>query len=243
VIPWAYDDCVRRCLELVDGLPLRRLERPVRPWPDAGERDLVLKADMAFELGGGELPALGVTVPASRERLPGGDEILLYGPDLGELRGDAPYARLALVRASVAGAAHAAYDAVRALEHVRYRVSPRGFMARVSVARERESVRVARDAIASGLGLAEVGDAFLSAYRALPGVEAVRLVFITMPGFPFAELRRLGERVDAITESFDHVLKDLRMDCSSCELKPVCDEVEGLRTLHAQSLAGAARGA
>jgi len=130
------------------------------------------------------------------------------------------------------GEGEAAYASIRGIEHARYRVSPRGYMARISAASEREPVRVGRAALREGLDFAKVGGHYLKAYRARPQVLAAKLVFVTLPGFPYGELARLASRAEAITESLDHVLKDLVMDCASCHLKPVCDQVEGMRELH-----------
>ena len=64
------------------------------------------------------------------------DEILLWGPDLRELRGDTPYARIALLRVgdieSDDGDDTVAYNAIKDMEFVRYHVFPRGYMLRFS---------------------------------------------------------------------------------------------------------------
>ena len=39
-------------------------------------------------------------------------------------------------------------------------------------------------------------------------------------------------KVDAITKTLTHILDGLPTDCGHCSLKPVCDEVEGMRELH-----------
>ena len=34
------------------------------------------------------------------------------------------------------------------------------------------------------------------------------------------------------TRNIRILLRDIRMDCSSCKLQPICNEVEGLKELH-----------
>lgn len=246
-----YDRQIERSLSLLEGLPARRLAAPGAagqaggPWPDAGEYNLVLRGEMAYELGGGSLPAIGGFGLTSSEGLVGADEVWLYGPDLPELRADSPYARLAFLRVAVdgfGGSGEAAaggiapggadHATIRRLEHTRYRVNPRGFMMRVSAASEREPVRVSREALRDGLDFAKVGARFLAGYRGHPEVLAAKLVFVTLPGFPYGELQRLASQAEAITRSLDSIFGNLMMNCASCELKTVCDEVEGMRELH-----------
>jgi len=209
-------------------------------WPDEGEGNLILKGEMAYELGGGNLPAIGGFGLTSSEALVARDEILLYGPDLSELSADSPYARLAFVRVAEDGlgtgdagvAGDAAYAAIRRIEYTRYHVNPKGYMMRVSVASEREPVRIGKAALAEGLDFAKVGGLFLAGYHAHPEVLAVKLVFVTLPGFPYARLQEEARQAEAITRSLDRIFGNLVMNCASCDLKVVCDEVEGMRELH-----------
>ncbi|MBL8967867.1 MAG: hypothetical protein JNG85_12745 [Spirochaetaceae bacterium] len=237
-----YDRIVEESLALLEGLPGRRLEPPApgAVWPDAGEQNLILRGEMAYELGGGALGAVGGLALTSSAELVPRDELWLHGQDLGEIAEDRAYARLTFLRVAEGGLGEgdAAYAAIRRIENTRYHVRPKGYMARVSAAAEREPVRVGRAALAEGLDFAKVGGLFLEGYRRNPAVLAAKLVFVTLPDFPYGELARLARRAEAITESLNLILKNLKMDCASCGLKPVCDEVEGLRDLYFSRAAG-----
>ena len=64
----------------------------------------------------------------------------------------------------------------------------------------------------------------------------MKLIFVTAADFPYEELARLAHQGEQITKSMNHIFNNLVMDCSACNLKPVCDEVEGLRELHQAAL-------
>lgn len=68
-----------------------------KAWPDAGVSELVLQRDAAYELGGSGRPAVNFTCVTTDESLIPHDQVLLYGPDLREMKADAPYARIALL--------------------------------------------------------------------------------------------------------------------------------------------------
>ena len=226
-----YDEIIDGWSALLKDFPLRSL--PLSGlWPDTGERNMILRSDMAYELGGGSLPALGataVTVGSFAE-----DRLLLCGPDLPEILLDGPYARLtvASVKDGLPDQGGALYQAIKKIDFVRYHVNPEGFMTRISAIQGRESARVSREALKKGLTFAQVGGRMLASYHENPQIQAVRLIYITDPAFPYGELEALVKKIREITRAIDHAMTAAMTDCNVCSLKKVCDEVEGIRQLH-----------
>ncbi len=210
---------------------------PDHIWPDATGANMVLRSDMAYELGGSEenLTAIGGTAVTDDRALVAEDEIILVGPDLPEIKTDMPYARLSIVRVNeeAMGEGNKLYNAIKKIDFVRYHTAPEGFMMRVSAVRERESVRISKSAIEGGMNFEKVGNLMLRAYHENPNVEAVKLIFITDPHFrEFDALKKGIKQSEDITKTIDHMMKNVIMDCKACSLQEVCDEVEGLKELH-----------
>ena len=230
-----YDETIKEWLKILDSLQGRELDvKKVEDWKDIGNANMILRSDMAYELGGNHLPALsGMTLTADTSLVPR-DEVLLYGKDLGEIHEDTPYARLAVLRVKEdsMGEGNALYQAIRKMEYTKYHLNPEGFMMRISAASQREMVRVGKTALEKGLGFEQVGKLFLQSYHKNPQVEAVKLVFITLSDFPYEELEIYIKKAEEITKAIDHILKNLSMDCNVCSLKQICDEVEGMKELH-----------
>lgn len=230
-----YDDVIRKIGSLTVPYTYKELDAAGKiKWKDTGGDSLILRGDMAYELGGGNMTATGSTLPTTSEDLVSKDEIWLYGNDLKEIHQDTAYGRIAVVRVKKdsLGEGNLLYEEIRKLEYTRYHVFPEGFMLRISAASEREMVRVGRSALQKGLGFTQAGRMFLEAYHRNPKVEAVKLIFITLPDFPYWELERQVKRAEQITKAIDHILKNLAMDCKACSLKQICDEVEGMKELH-----------
>lgn len=234
-----YDTLIRECFDLVGDAALRILplagDAPL--WETEDEQRLIFQRDMAYELGGGALPAVSALAYTSRPA--DGDRLLLHGPDLPELRADSPYARLTILHIDDRDWQdnQRAYQLLRQMEYTRYHVYPQGFMMRISTSAGREPVRIGRRALREGLDFARVGQLFLDAYHRHPQVRAVELMFITAPEFPYDLLAQKAAKMETVTGSLDQIWSNLIMDCRSCNLKPVCDEVEGLRELHFHSAA------
>ena len=238
-----YNELIRETEGLLRGRPLRSWDYEAsRAWPDAGASELVLGRDAAFELGGGGQPAAQFTAVTTSPSLVERDQVLLWGPDLPQLRGDSPYARIALLRVgdieSDDGDDTVAYNAIKDMEFVRYHVFPKGYMLRFSAESGREQVRLSKRALRDGISFRQVGYDFICRYRENSNVLAVKLIFITAPEGPYEALAACGRRSTEITRTLCTILDGLPMDCSACHLKPVCDEVEGMRELHFGRSAG-----
>ena len=205
---------------------------PAGAWRDTGASELVMLRDAAFELGGSNCPSANFTCVTSDEALVPKDEILLYGKDLTELRGDVSFARLAfLLVDDLGGDDEAAYQAIRDMEFVKYHVFPEGYMVRISSESNREQVRLSKAAVARGIDFRRVGAAYIKGYNNNEHVRRVQVVFITDSAV-VTELSKTAKKVDGITKTLTHILEGIPADCGSCNLKPICDEVEGMREMH-----------
>lgn len=228
-----YNSIITATRDALSGAqPRRWAYDPADAWRDTGTSELVMQRDAAFELGGGFCPSANFTCVTSDEALVPGDEILLYGPDLPELRRDVSFARLAFLLADeLGGDDEAAYQAIRDMEFVKYHVFPEGYMVRISSESNREQVRVSKTAIARGVSFRNIGAAYVRGYHKNPHVRRVQLVFLTDSAL-IAELAKTAKKVDGITKTLTHILEGIPTDCGSCNLKPICDEVEGMREMH-----------
>lgn len=225
-----YKECIAELKKVLDGCEVCKVvsnERAV-PWADEGKNQLIFRQDMAYELGGDILPAIsGMLLTDSSECVPE-DEVWICGEDLPQLKADTPYARIALVRVKDTEGmdANALYQLIRRIEYTRYHLNPKGFMMRISALNQREAVRIDKRALQEGLDFVAVGELFLKAYHRHPEVEAVKLIFVTDPDFPYEELGKLMTKSENMTKTLDHLLKKVNMDCNACHLKDICAEVE-----------------
>lgn len=204
-----------------------------RVWKDHGESELIMRRDAAFELGGPGMPSVNYTC-VTTSGLISKDEVYVYGPDLNEIRADVPFAKIVFLETEDLGESEdeeKAYDTIRNIEFVRYHVFPVGYMVRVSAQSNEEQVRVSKKVAAAGIRFAYVGAAYIKKYLAIPEVKKVRIIFITDMQL-VEKLKPYAGKVDGITRTLTHILDGLPTDCGHCSMKPICDEVEGMRELH-----------
>ena len=232
-----YNQIIRSVAELTGkSAPQRYAYDPSRGWEDAGAFELIMAREAAFELGGDNLPAVNFTCVTTSPELIDRDEILLYGPDLGAIRASTPFARLTLLRVgdieSDDDDTEQAFRAIQNMDFVKYRVFPKGYMIRTSSENHREQVRISKDAIRRGISFERIGNSFLQRYKQDPNTISAKVIFITAPDADYAGLQKAASQVGKITMSLTKIMEGMSTDCSSCMLKPICDEVEGMKELH-----------
>ena len=210
---------------------------PADAWEDTGAFELVMLRDAAYELGGSGKSAVNFTCVTTSSALVPRDEIVVCGPDLDQLTGDSHYARIALLRVGDIESddeddTEQAFRAIQDMDFVQYHVFPKGFMMRTSSESSREQVRISRDALRRGMSFRSVGADFIRRYKQNRSILAVKLLFITAPDADYAAMARDAKTVKDITLSLTRIMEGMPTDCGSCNLKAICDEVEGMRELH-----------
>ena len=230
-----YNGSIREVEELLRGSsPKKWTYDPAQCWKDAGRNELVMLREAAYELGGSSKPAVSFSCFTTDESLVGPDEVWLYGPDLTEIRGDCPFARIVFFSTQDVGEEDEAYRALQDIDFVRYHVYPEGYMIRALSEDSREQVRLSKAAIREGISFRRVGFDYIQKFKSNENVRGVRVIFITQPDLDFKAMKSIARKVSGITRSLNTILEGIPTDCDSCGLKEICDEVEGMRELHFQ---------
>lgn len=211
---------------------------PAKAWHDGGVSELVMLRDAAFELGENNQPAVNYSCVTTDASLVSEDEVVLIGPDLTEMRSGTPFARIALVLVDELKTGkdeddtEPVFRAIQNIDFVKYHVFPEGYMVRTSSENMREQVRVSKAAISKGISFERVGCDYIKQFKKDPNVKAVKLFFITAPDADYKAMAANAKSVHDITMTLSKILEGMPTDCGSCNLKPICDEVEGLKELH-----------
>ena len=103
-------------------------------------------------------------------------------------------------------------------------------MTRASAFNMREQIRVSKKAVKNGVTFSDYGSSLIKAYLEFPMVKSVQIIFIT--DFDcFNELGVICDKVRQTTDALNHILDNVLLDCNTCNLKSICDEVEGMKEL------------
>ena len=228
-----YNHLIENTLELLKGTPKKWSFNANGKWRDLGASELVLQKEAAYELGAAGKGSANYLLFTSKADFASENQVLLYGPDLGEIKGDCDFARIVLLRiGDIDGDDEIVYRTLKDIEFSKYHVYPEGYMVRMSPESYREQIRVSRTALKKGISFRSVGMNYIAEYRKNANVVAAKVIFITDHSFDYSAMKDIAKKASAVTGTLTHILEGLPTDCTVCALKDVCEEVEGMKELH-----------
>lgn len=192
-------------------------------WNDIGQNQVIMRRDTAFELEG-----VGFNLVTSDDVT---DEIILIGDNLSEIKDNRKFARITVVGIDDVDE-EKAYNLIKKIDYVRYHTFPDGYMMRSTSRSHKEAVRVSKTAINNGIDFGKVGSLLIKKYKEIPSVKGVKMIFITHSDADYNETEKIAMKNYEITETLNHVMNSVNFDCETCNLKAICDEVEGMKELH-----------
>lgn len=213
-----FDDCLTDFSEKSFAYSSKNI------WNDIGRNEVILQRDTAFELEG-----TGFSTVTEK---PLTDEVIIIGDDLNKLSGKRKFARLSVVEIDCDGDEQKLYNLIRKIDYVKYHFFPEGYMVRTSSRAYKEAVRVSQAAVKKGISFEKTGNLLISKYKEIPAVKAVKVYFITDASADFRKIEALAQKNNSIAETLNHIINSVNFDCDTCNLKAVCDEVEGMKELH-----------
>jgi len=228
-----YDEVLEQIRSLLPAAPDRSAVFNSDLLAEPGDKNAILfRSETAYELGGGGKNSVCAVLFGAVDSERG--EVILYGKDLPELTEDSPFAHLTLVQLRDESEENLNCEKLKDISFCLFRLCPKGYHIRVSPSSCREQVRVAESVLKGNrpLSFINVGCSLIELLKQNPDVKYVKTVFITKPEISYTELSLIALKAKKITDAVQSTLQMDELDCSQCKMKPVCDEVEGLRELH-----------
>lgn len=222
-----YDGFINRILDEIPKT-VKKFSFEKSKLKTGSKNSILLMRDTAYELGGSQKPCLSTTVVTSSIHFD--NCTYLCGKDLVEIKNDSPFGKIVLLEIEDLSEDEA-FDKIKELEQIRYNYCPEGFMTRASAISLREQIRVSKKAVREGVFFKDYGNALISEYMKNPLVKSVRIIFLT-EFQNFDSLYLICDKIKSTTSALNHILDNLLFDCSTCNLKSICDEVEGMKELH-----------
>ncbi len=218
-----FDSLILETEKMISSLPQKEFMKD-EAWRDSGESQIIMRRDTAFELEG-----VGFNLVTSAEVC---DSIILVGNDLAEIKTNRRFARIAVVQIEDIGDEQKEYNLIKKIDYVKYHTFPDGYMMRSTSRSHKEAVRVSEKAIKDGMNFRKIGSLMIEKYKEIPAVKGVKMIFITVPEADYQEAEKIADKNYAIAETLNHVMNNIVFDCNTCNLKAICDEVEGMKELH-----------
>jgi len=233
---------------------LKEYGRPVADegplWPLTDRNSFIMERDTALELGGYPKESVNLIISSSQP-LPFRDEdgglslLIRESAPLKEGEND----NLRELCQDFNGEAHqsfgkivflqteeftddAAYEFQQAVQLADLRLKLEHVMTRSSSRQYQINLRVGKKAAEAGLGLDAMVRTMRQHFLLIPGVKDAAVILLAGDGPLYKQLLPIAEKVKDVTAALNTMFEGIDMDCGSCNLNEICDEVEGLRELH-----------
>ncbi len=187
---------------------------------------IIFNDDKAFELGASPLKGVALTLLTDKDF---DDEIILLGDDLSNIDCNKNYARITIgsIDTSKIGEGNALYNNIRKFDYVKYHLSLKGVMVRESSFADKETLLFSKKALMNKcFNFSLLGSYILKKYKEMPFVKNVKVIFINLDEYPYEKIIALNKRSEDIIKALDHLMNNIKMDCHSCSLQVICNEVE-----------------
>lgn len=230
-----FDDVIKEVRALLPDLPDKAEYFEERLCAESGDKNaLLFRSDTAFELGGSGKHAVESTMFTSFSEPE--DEVLLFGKDLEEITEDVSFAHLTFIQLKEQSEENLHYEQLKNIGFSVFQLYPKGYHIRISPSAGREQVKVSKEALKRNppLSFMNIGCSLIRLLKTQNDVAYVKTVFITCPDVDYPALAALARKAKRITDAVQKTLQLDELDCAACKMKPICDEVEGLRELHFQ---------
>ena len=199
----------------------------------SNKNSVIFLSDTAFELGGNSKPCVSSLAVSSDIKF--SNSINLLGNDISEIKSDSPFAKFVFIQIEEFENEQDTFNKIKELESLRYHLNIDGFMTRASALNMREQVRVSKNVLKSGINFADYGQTFLNEYLKFDFVKSAEIYFVT-DFSDFEKLNSISKKINQTTSALNHIFDNVMFDCSSCNLKEICDEVDGLKELHLKTI-------
>ncbi len=199
----------------------------------SNKNSVIFLSDSAFELGGSQKSCVSSLAISSDMRF--SNSVRLLGDDLNQIKSDSPFAKIVFIQIEDFDNEQDTFNKIKELESLRYHLNVDGFMTRASALNMREQIRVSKKTINSGVTFGDYGNVLLKEYLKFPYVKSAEIYFVT-DNCDFEKLNFVAKKISQTTSALNHIFDNVMFDCSTCNLKEICDEVDGLKELHLKTV-------
>lgn len=196
-------------------------------WPLAEKNPFIMERDTAVELGGYPKESVNLILSSSAEMPASGLWICGDMAEVGEKH--LSFGKIIFLQTEELDD-DKVYDFQQAVQLADMRMKMEGVMTRSSSRQYQINLRISRQT--ADFGLDAMARTIRQHFLKVPGVKDAAVMLLAGDSPVYKELLPIAEKVKDVTVVLNTMFDGIDMDCGSCNLNEICDEVEGLRELH-----------
>lgn len=202
-------------------------------WKMLEKSDYLLDSETYIELGSVNDDSLSFTVCSTTIDFE--DKIVLIGKDIKKLKGKVSnFSKVVFVNIKGEDNQNEMYKNIREVERIKHSLNYEGTMLRASSLESRECFRISKSAYKNKLNFSILGSELIKKFKEYDFIKSVQVYYIVDDKETISTLSQYPKKINLLTQALNHIFDDIVLDCESCAIKEICDEVDGMRDSHKQ---------
>ncbi|WP_026393831.1 hypothetical protein [Acetobacterium malicum] len=215
---------------------IQRLLNEKSSWPVAEKNPFLMERDTALELGGYPKESLNLTLSSTNFDFGNQSGVYLIGdPELRKGKNNhLSFGKIVLIKNKDVEKDDI-YNYLKSVEFADIRQHFSDIMVRMSSQKLFTNLRIGKKAMKKGFTIEKLGWAMYRCFLAQPQIEQVKIIMIVGDSPLYKKLLPVAEKIKDATSALNTMFDGMDLDCQSCKLSEICDEVEGLKKMHQQA--------
>lgn len=206
-------------------------------WPRVASQ-MIFDADTAVDLGHPQMESAAFLMWTDAPEKINDKHITLIGPDLKEAGlSKLPFGKIVLISGHGFNEENA-FQRYQEMEALKFALNLDGYMLRAIPQENKEWSRVSKRALQAGFSLKVLGNELIREFHGLEYVDAVEVIFITSSAADVQIFKPIAEKVKKVYQAMNKMFDNIEYDCRNCSFSDVCNEIDGLKTMHQKNKAG-----
>lgn len=225
-------------VEARSGCTAMHVRADMPAWPRQKDQ-MIFAKETACDFGPAGVPSISLLLLTGQSKLVEDGAITLIGPDIPECKGrEMAFGKIVLVQ-GVGFDDDNLYKRYQQMNLQRFDLGLQGCVPRAVPQKNREWLRIGKDAMAAGFDFETLGTELYRQLHTLEYVQAAETVFITSGEQDVEVFESLSQRLGKAVFALNKMTEHLAYDCDECDCRDVCNEIDGLRRMHKRAAAEA----
>jgi len=203
----------------------------VSSWHGEKKRNVILKKDVAFELGNPETESASFLLMTEELSLINNGQITIVGPELSKCDNTSiPFGKIVLCGTDKINEENI-YETYQQLDLIRYDLLLEGYMMRGVSQNLQEWNRISNEAMSKGFSLQILGKELIELYKKNPMIYSVEIIFLTSSIQDIQKMRLIGEGFYRYIMAMRKMIEEIDLDCDACDYIDICGDAGELRSM------------
>lgn len=233
-----HDNYIKQIMKMFESRDIKEctvLDNPYSNWKVVRNSDFIMDKEVGVELGSTGNTSVSINLSSSTMEIE--DKIYLIGKDIDRLTVKNPYfAKVVITKIKDEKDENLIYKNIKSIQRAKFCFNLEGTMLRASNTESRECFRISKKAKKKGLNFSVLGSMLLSEIKKNDSVLNAQVYYVVGDEKLISFLKEYPEKIFKTVDAMNHMFDNIELDCASCNIKEVCDEVEGMREAHEQKV-------